>query len=123
VTSRQNIFFDDGGQPTAVTWPEYSTDDPEADDDQARLRREIVTRLLVFLATSGTASAIGRKCVLYSWLAGLLPDVRTQADLARHMELTPGRVSQLLNALRQGDIEFSGLFRRHHRKIKHRGHR
>jgi len=104
--------FDEDQRPEASIEPDWETiygerdggereDGPVFSVPQARKMRQDAMRGLIRLIASGgvSASEAGRRLVMVNHL--LDPDRGTQAELARQLGLTPGRVSQLLNAERE----------------------
>lgn len=74
--------------------------DLEPDSRTAFDQRHAIARLLEILNEGGDPETIGRRALM----AGRLfraTDFSTQAELARHLGLTEGRVSQLLKELRE----------------------
>jgi hypothetical protein len=49
--------------------------------------------------------AIGRRALAIAWATGALPEIRTQADLARRLGVTPARASQLVADLTRAHRE------------------
>lgn len=77
--------------------PVIQRDDP--DPDALRLaRQETVIRLLDWLTRGHETERIGRRTV---YLAFILHPNETQRELAGRLGLTPGRVSQELNDIRE----------------------
>ena len=100
--------YGDSGELVAVEGFRFPDEEAEAQatlDDEARLRRELYIRSFHYLARKGARpAAIGRRVLLLEYILGAT-DCRTQRELARRVELSPGRVSQLLNVMR---AEFVG---------------
>jgi hypothetical protein len=108
-----NDFGFEAGQPVATVGFSYPAEDSEvaetAQEDQARLRREVMLRLLQMLTAGASASArrIGQRTLVLAYLAGATP-FRTQKQLAEKLGVTAGRASQILNSAKR---EFAKLAR------------
>lgn len=94
----------ENGAVVPVTMPEADGEDAElaaVPDDVARVRREVIRRLLNFLtADEAAALAVGRRVILLVHLLGG-DRAKTQRELARRLGLSFGRISQMLNALKR----------------------
>lgn len=96
-------FFDDDGQPVNVVGFDYAALDPSPPealpaDDAIRLRQEVLGRMLTTLTTGKAGlEQIGRRTLIFAFLCGKLDC--TQEQLARRLNLSPGRISQLLTEI------------------------
>lgn len=99
---RANVFFEDG-QPVQVQWPAVY-DEPE--DDVGALRREVIARLLEFLAADSLDPlAIGKRLLLLANLTGVgRAGQFTGDELAALFGVTPGRISQLKAQILSADF-------------------
>ena len=94
--------YSDNGQPVPFAEFDFSAVDGEdvsgfTAADLARGRQEAVVGLLQFLTADGaSAEVVGRKAIL---LSHMMRREGTQRALAIRLDLTPGRISQQLNAL------------------------
>ena len=86
--------FDEAGRPIAVTEPEVYDEHADSASSRDDLQTAI-GNLFEILANSGTPFQIGQIVVVLAFLAGRTP-YETKAELARHLKVSPGRVSQIL---------------------------
>ena len=117
--------FSDDGERAAATWPEYQ-EPPEVEllgrlkeagaifpdesaaleiiraDDQHQQGRadcqQIILKLIVRLTSGRTAKQAGQFAIVLAHQLKL-PGCQTQSELAEKMEITQGRVSQLINEI------------------------
>lgn len=94
-----SVGFDEQHQRVAVVWPEYPGDEPDTLDLDLRAERAAMLRgLLMWLVEDSVdARSVGRKAILLSYV--LNPN-GTQSDLAKRLQMSKGRVSQILSELR-----------------------
>lgn len=105
MNTNGQTFFDDASRPVAVEEIDFAAMDArlagEGQDDGKRERvaqQEAAIRILQVVCDGGaTAEEAGRRAIL---LLQTLRPVKSQRAIARQLNMTPGRVSQLLNALR-----------------------
>lgn len=85
--------FDDDGARVPIAWD----GDGEPDALEPQEGRADALRAFLFYVTEGRfdAESFGRKIALIAFLAGCFPSM-TQAELAEKLELSPGRISQLV---------------------------
>ena len=99
------IFFDDAGNRVPVCEMDFAAMDArlagEHQDDgvsERKAQQEAVIRILqVVCANDATAEESGRRAIL---LLQTFRPVKSQREIANQLNMTPGRVSQLLNALK-----------------------
>src|ERR1017187_10147362 len=117
--------FSNDGERVAATWPEYQ-EPPEVEllgrlkeagaifpDESAALEiiraddhhqqgradcQQIILKLIVLLTRGGTAKRVGQFAVVLAHQFQL-PGFQTQSELGEKMEVTQGRVSQLINEI------------------------
>lgn len=97
-----SIAFDEAQRPViAVEFPHDEVADRldgEAEpsrEDEARLRREILSRLLYFLTTRAGSKRIGQRVLVLAFIAGATP-FKKQKQLAAKLGVSAGRASQIL---------------------------
>lgn len=94
-------FFDEQGRRIAVTQPVY--DPPDDDDAQANDRADFQTKLglfLAWLARGGSVQSAGRKAMFLAYAAGKT-QFRTDAELARALNMSPSRFSHFRTEMRE----------------------
>jgi len=87
------LAFDEAGHPVAVSHPIYETAD-EAQDDPRSDFQEKLANFLQWLADGATVEQAGRKAILLAHLAGK-SGCKTDKELARRLNISGGRISQL----------------------------
>ncbi|MEO6036415.1 MAG: helix-turn-helix transcriptional regulator [Verrucomicrobiota bacterium] len=87
--------FNDHGERVRVDWDQEKSE--SAEDN----RGDALKRFLCY-ATEGKfdVERFGRKLATIAFLSGCFPGMK-QAEFAEKMEVSPGRISQLLNDLRR----------------------
>ena len=88
--------FDDDGNPVLTVEPVYPDDAPEADT-----REDTLAALVEFLrqlTADAPALLAGQRLHLLAYLCGA-SDCATQRQLATRLNVSPGRVTQILQAL------------------------
>jgi hypothetical protein len=112
MTEADNIFapemplaFDEAGHPVAVSHPVYEPDESRGDD----ARKDFQEKIAGFLGwmASGSVRQAGRRAILLAHLAGK-SGCLTDRQLAKKLNISPGRISQLRSEI-IGD--FGGLGR------------
>ena len=93
IAPEMPLAFDEGLHPVAVTHPVYETPD-ETQDDPRREFQEKLARLLQWLAAGSNVEQAGRKVLLLAHLAGK-SGCKTDRELARRLNISGGRLSQL----------------------------
>jgi len=96
LQENDTVAFDEQHRRIAVVWPE----DPEEIDvpDLQAERAALLRGLLMWLVEdSDDARSVGRKAILLSYV--LNPN-GTQSALAKRLQMSKGRVSQILSELR-----------------------
>jgi hypothetical protein len=91
------LAFDDEGNPVPVVEPAVYDPEPEADGDRGDLR-EAIGNFVEMLAGVGDAKLTGQVVQVLAFLAGRTP-CRTKAELAARLKVSPGRISQILQAI------------------------
>ena len=79
---------------------EATTTTAHVEHDEADARNEIVSGLLRLLAGNGDHATCGRRLIVTAYLSGALPDCSTDRELAKRLNISPGRVSQIIADLR-----------------------
>lgn len=112
--------FDDDSRPCGVTMPDIFGDDPEPSADNRLESQEIVAGFIRLLESQNLPPlAIGQQVVVLAYLTGQ-SDCRTQRELARRLNVSPGRVCQILRDL---PSDLQPMRRLQRRTANHRGHR
>jgi len=96
-----NIPFEDDGQPCASVGFTYPKDETDATPDA--MRKDAQAAILEFLrqlTEDSTALLAGQRLHLLAYLAGVT-DCRTHRELAQRLNVTPSRVTQILQSLPQ----------------------
>jgi hypothetical protein len=117
VTAPGKIGFDDDGHPVGVT--EFNFDALEADaqrrdyEDAIRYQRDKLAEFVRFtcdalLAGNPSAEIAGRRAYFFALLLKQ-PPFASQSELARHLGLTEGRISQQLKAFKRENPLFLAL--------------
>ena len=93
-----SVPLDDAGEPCGSVGFQYpGEDDPGAPcEDEGRVRRETLFRLLQFLTVKAGSKRIGQRVLVLAFLAGATP-FRKQKQLAAKLGVTAARASQILN--------------------------
>lgn len=96
LQENDSVAFDEAHQRIAVVWPEVpeEIDVPDLQAERAALLRGL---LMWLVEDSVDARSVGRKAILLSYV--LNPN-GTQSDLAKRLQMSKGRVSQILSELR-----------------------
>ena len=68
--------------------------------DESDARNEIVSGLLRLLAGDSDHATCGRRLIVTAYLSGALPDCSTDRELAKRLNISPGRVSQIIAEIR-----------------------
>ena len=87
------LAFDEAGHPVAVSDPVYETADDTQDDPRSDFQEKLAT-FLEWLAAGATVEQAGRKAILLAHLAGK-SGCKTDKELARRLNISGGRISQL----------------------------
>ena len=92
--------FDDDGNPVLTVEPVYPDDAPEADtrEDTLAAILELLRNLTEDDGQPLPPLLTGQRLHLLAYLAGVT-DCRTQRQLATRLNVSPGRVTQILQAL------------------------
>lgn len=112
------VYFDDEGNPVAISMPHDPENEPD-DEGQDSSRADITTVLGEFcrmMTTSASALQAGQRVLVLAYLMGKT-DCRTHRDLAERLNVSAGRVSQIL---REIPAEFHSLCRLKGRTAKAR---
>lgn len=94
IAPEMPLAFDSEGRPVAVTLPFYSPPDDDTQDDPRSDFQEKLAGFLQWLAAGATVEQAGRKAILLAHLAGK-SGCKTDKELARRLNISGGRVSQL----------------------------
>ena len=90
-----DVFFDDAGEPVAITTPYDTAVEADATQDDPRSDfQEKLADFLQWLAAGGSVKQAGRKAILLAHLAGK-SGCKTDKELARRLNISSGRLSQL----------------------------
>ena len=91
----------ENGEPVEVVDFECPEAEP-TEGDVSRARREAITRVFGWLVSGHRSpELIGRKALVVAWLLQVpIPGCDTPRDLARLMNLSPARVTGILNEIR-----------------------
>ena len=103
------LAFDESGVPVATVDFDFDEVCRHLDGDSAAEASETdekqncheVIRIFLRYISQGTPKEIGRRVQLAAYDLKELDGCRTQRQLAKRMRLSPGRVSQLLNAAKR----------------------
>lgn len=87
--------FDEDGRLTPAVDFEYPLDGDRPPSPIQAASDAVHALLFQLVADGRDCEAIGRRALVIAWKAGVLPDVSTQAQLARRMGVTPARASQI----------------------------
>jgi hypothetical protein len=94
--------FDGEGRPVAVTHPVYETADGTGNEADTRSEfTEKLNRFLQWLVASGSAEKAGRTVFLIAHMAGQ-SGCKSDAELARKLNISAGRLSQLRADISRG---------------------
>lgn len=101
-----NIALDDEGRPCGSVPFRYPSEasDPER-EDEARLRRQVLFRMLHLLTKNAGTKRVGRRVIVLAFVAGATPFTR-QKQLAKKLKVSPSRASRIVNSLKR---EFAKL--------------
>jgi len=95
------MAFDSEGRPIKVTHPIFETMDEDEDATRhSNARGEIVAGLMRMLTHNADAAKAGQRLLVVAYLSGAIPECKTHRDLAARLNISPGRVSQIINDLR-----------------------
>jgi DNA-directed RNA polymerase specialized sigma24 family protein len=102
--------FDDHGKPVQAVGFVYPADEPEPEppdavDGAAAARtafdrRRAAAAIIEILIAGTTMKQAGQRAFVLAYVLKLCP-CRTQKELAKRLGVTPGRVSQILNAVKR----------------------
>jgi hypothetical protein len=96
-----SVGFDDDRNPIPLSWPTYQEPEQEPEDSGA-MRREVVIRLLDFVAETGSPDEVGRRAIL---LRHLMRPGSGQEELASRLGLSQATISRRCISLTK---EFAG---------------
>ncbi len=88
------VAFDESGHPVAVSPPVYETPDDDTQDAPRSDFQEKLADFLQWLVADATVEQAGRKAILLAHLAGK-SGCKTDKELARRLNISGGRISQL----------------------------
>lgn len=95
--------FDEAGRPCAVTDPVYPDDEGDG-SEPIRADAFTIMREFVRVMTEGaTALQTGQRLHVLAYLSGI-SDATTQRELAAQLNVSPGRVTQILHGI-PGDLQ------------------
>ncbi len=93
----------DGNTPVAVV--EFQQPEKQAADERAKMRQEIMVRLIQFLTVGRDAKKAGRDLLIMAYVCQKT-DCRSQRELANRLGVSPGRASQMIKLFRQKVADF-----------------
>jgi DNA-directed RNA polymerase specialized sigma subunit len=89
------LAFDEAGEPVAVSHPVYETaDDGDLDTIRADAQT-IIGEFLSMMTAGATALQVGQRMIVLAYLAGRV-EANTQRELARALNVSPSRVTQIM---------------------------
>lgn len=94
-------FDEDGTTPIATTdfvYPEEAREGGQADLDA--IRQEIAVNLLRMLCHKSDCRRVGQQALVLGYVMHAI-DVKTQKELAKRLGLSKGRVSKVVNQVRE----------------------
>lgn len=108
----------ENGVPVLATGPDWEAiyarlDGESIEADAASEERQNsheVIRAFLHHISQGTPKEIGRRVLLAAYDLKELDGCRTQRQLAKRMQLTPGRVSQILNTVKRDSRKLGRYF-------------
>ena len=116
IAPEMPLAFDEAGEPVAVSHPVYETADDDEGDTIRADAQTIIGEFLRMMTASATALQVGQRMIVLAYLTGKF-EANTQRELATALNVSPGRVTQIMAEI---PSELQGLSRLKGRTAKRR---